>query len=410
MSAASWPAACCATASSLTVRDLDPAGARPLADAGAQVGDSPAALAACCDVVITCLPSPAASRAVLEAGDGVLAGLTPGTIWAEMSTTDEAEVRRLGALVAGEGRRAGRLPRLRRLPPGRDRQHRDFRRRRARGLRTVAARAQGHGPADSPHRPTGLGLGAQGGDQLSRHGEPRLPVRGAGDREDGRHGPQHGLRGDPHLLGQLLRPRDGKPGHPQRQPRHQLHHGPGLQGHRHLRRDCGARRRAAGNRAAADRHFQGRRGPLRPARMVAQHRPAARGRLRHRHPRAGLPRRDGRRRAGTAGLRSRAEGAGARVSRPRRAGNRKRRGRQPACRGGSGVCRRDRQRPTPIDERLIDRARPHLCSVTPKIVISTGAGDSPRSGEIFPARCSDHRFVPERYLRSTAPSGPFRSI
>ena len=87
----------------LTVRDLDPAAVRPLADAGAQVGESPAAMAASCDVVITCLPSPAASRAVLEAGDGVLAGLTPGTIWAEMSTTDEAEVRRLGALVQAKG-------------------------------------------------------------------------------------------------------------------------------------------------------------------------------------------------------------------------------------------------------------------------------------------------------------------
>ncbi|MCY3828852.1 MAG: NAD(P)-dependent oxidoreductase, partial [Rhodospirillaceae bacterium] len=87
----------------LTVRDLDPAAVRPLADSGAKVGESPAAMAASCDVVITCLPSPAASRAVLEAGDGVLDGLTPGTIWAEMSTTDEAEVRRLGALVQAKG-------------------------------------------------------------------------------------------------------------------------------------------------------------------------------------------------------------------------------------------------------------------------------------------------------------------
>ena len=87
----------------LTVRDLDPAAVRPLAERGAHAGESPAAMAAACDVVITCLPSPAASRAVLEAEDGVLAGLTPGTIWAEMSTTDEAEVRRLGAPVRAQG-------------------------------------------------------------------------------------------------------------------------------------------------------------------------------------------------------------------------------------------------------------------------------------------------------------------
>ena len=87
----------------LTVRDLDAAAVRPLAEQGARTAASPAEMAASCDIVITCLPSPAASRAVLEAEDGVLAGLTAGTIWAEMSTTDEAEVRRLGALVRAKG-------------------------------------------------------------------------------------------------------------------------------------------------------------------------------------------------------------------------------------------------------------------------------------------------------------------
>ena len=45
------------------------------------------------------MPSPAESAAVMEADDGVLAGLCAGKIWAEMSTTDAAEVARLGALV-----------------------------------------------------------------------------------------------------------------------------------------------------------------------------------------------------------------------------------------------------------------------------------------------------------------------
>ena len=48
-------------------------------------------------------PSPAASAAVMEADDGLLAGLGPGKIWAEMSTTDEAEVKRLGAKVSAIG-------------------------------------------------------------------------------------------------------------------------------------------------------------------------------------------------------------------------------------------------------------------------------------------------------------------
>jgi 3-hydroxyisobutyrate dehydrogenase len=87
----------------LTVRDLDRAIAQPFLDQGAKWADSPAAMAAACDLIITCLPSPAASAAVMEAPDGILSTLTPGKIWAEMSTTDEAEVKRLGAMVEAKG-------------------------------------------------------------------------------------------------------------------------------------------------------------------------------------------------------------------------------------------------------------------------------------------------------------------
>ena len=87
----------------LTVRDLDRAAALPFLDKGAKWADSPAEMAAACDLIITCLPSPAASAEVMEAGDGILSALTPGKIWAEMSTTDEAEVKRLGTLVQARG-------------------------------------------------------------------------------------------------------------------------------------------------------------------------------------------------------------------------------------------------------------------------------------------------------------------
>ena len=87
----------------LTVRDLDKDVAQPFLDKGAHWAESPKAMAEAVDMVITCLPSPAASAAVMEADDGILAGLRPGSIWAEMSTTDESEVRRLGALVKAKG-------------------------------------------------------------------------------------------------------------------------------------------------------------------------------------------------------------------------------------------------------------------------------------------------------------------
>ncbi len=87
----------------LTVRDLDATAARPFLDAGAKWADSPRDLAAQVDVVITCLPSPAASAAVMEADNGVLGALGAGQIWAEMSTTDKDEVLRIGDMVRATG-------------------------------------------------------------------------------------------------------------------------------------------------------------------------------------------------------------------------------------------------------------------------------------------------------------------
>ena len=87
----------------LVVRDLDEAAAAPLLADGARWGTSLRQIAQDCDAVITCLPTPAASAAVMEADDGLLAGLGPGKVWAEMSTTDDAEVRRLAALVTATG-------------------------------------------------------------------------------------------------------------------------------------------------------------------------------------------------------------------------------------------------------------------------------------------------------------------
>ena len=87
----------------LMVRDLDKARAQPFVDAGAALGESPLVMATQCDMLITCLPNPAASAATMEGEDGALAGFSEGKIWAEMSTTDETEVKRLGALVEARG-------------------------------------------------------------------------------------------------------------------------------------------------------------------------------------------------------------------------------------------------------------------------------------------------------------------
>jgi 3-hydroxyisobutyrate dehydrogenase len=87
----------------LMVRDLDLLRVQDLVQRGATSAASPREMAESVDLIITCLPSPAASAAVVEHADGLLASLRPGQIWLEMSTTDDAEVLRLGALIEARG-------------------------------------------------------------------------------------------------------------------------------------------------------------------------------------------------------------------------------------------------------------------------------------------------------------------
>jgi 3-hydroxyisobutyrate dehydrogenase len=55
------------------------------------------------DTVLTVLPSPAAVAAVVEGEHGLLAGLRPGSIWIDISTTDRHESMRLAGLCAAKG-------------------------------------------------------------------------------------------------------------------------------------------------------------------------------------------------------------------------------------------------------------------------------------------------------------------
>ncbi|GHF04719.1 3-hydroxyisobutyrate dehydrogenase [Aliiroseovarius zhejiangensis] len=84
----------------LTVLDLDPDRVADFVARGAKASDDASDLMQGCDIVITCLPSPAASAAVVGQ---MLEHVRPGKIWLEMSTTDEAEVKRLGAEVIARG-------------------------------------------------------------------------------------------------------------------------------------------------------------------------------------------------------------------------------------------------------------------------------------------------------------------
>ncbi len=91
----------------LRVHDLDAALVDGFAAGGAVAGGDPAAMMRDCDVVITCLPSPAASAAVVDA---MLPEVGPGKIWMEMSTTDAAEILRIAPLVEAQGGAVAECP------------------------------------------------------------------------------------------------------------------------------------------------------------------------------------------------------------------------------------------------------------------------------------------------------------
>ena len=83
----------------LTVRDLDENLTKPFVEQGAKIANTAKELAEKVDLIITCLPSPEICSEVMEGRDGILNGLSENKIWLEMSTTDEAEVKRLGQKV-----------------------------------------------------------------------------------------------------------------------------------------------------------------------------------------------------------------------------------------------------------------------------------------------------------------------
>jgi len=87
----------------VTVTDLEPGHAQRLLAAGARWSDDIAGACRGADVVITALPSVAASRQVVEGAGGVFEHLASGGVWIEMSTTDLDDLQRLQAVAAARG-------------------------------------------------------------------------------------------------------------------------------------------------------------------------------------------------------------------------------------------------------------------------------------------------------------------
>lgn len=84
----------------LMVHDRRRAAADRLVAAGAGWADTPAVLAACCEVVATCLPGPSEMEAVCLGPDGIAGHLKPGALYIDHTTNAPALVRRVHDILA----------------------------------------------------------------------------------------------------------------------------------------------------------------------------------------------------------------------------------------------------------------------------------------------------------------------
>src|SRR5262249_27003457 len=94
----------------LTVFDADRARAQELVTQGANVGESPRAVAAGSEAVITSVTDGVAVLALLSGEDGLLAGAPPNLLLIEMSTIGVEDSRRVATACAAAGLRYVRAP------------------------------------------------------------------------------------------------------------------------------------------------------------------------------------------------------------------------------------------------------------------------------------------------------------
>ena len=86
----------------LVVHDLRRAAADALIAAGAAWAETPAALAAACEIVATCLPGPPEMERVCLGPDGIVGHIRPGALYIDHTTNAPDLVRRVHSLLAAK--------------------------------------------------------------------------------------------------------------------------------------------------------------------------------------------------------------------------------------------------------------------------------------------------------------------
>ena len=87
----------------LTVHDLRREAATPLLESGAAWANTPAELAAACDIVLTSLPGPREVEAITLGEGGVLEGSTEGSVYIDLSTSSPTLIRSIAEDFAAKG-------------------------------------------------------------------------------------------------------------------------------------------------------------------------------------------------------------------------------------------------------------------------------------------------------------------
>lgn len=87
----------------MRIYDLRPEAMAALAEQGGIASQSPKALAAQCDLVMTCLPTSREVREAIFGSGGLASGLKPGGIIADMTTGDPNATREMAAELAKSG-------------------------------------------------------------------------------------------------------------------------------------------------------------------------------------------------------------------------------------------------------------------------------------------------------------------
>ncbi|CDX47014.1 6-phosphogluconate dehydrogenase NAD-binding [Mesorhizobium sp. ORS 3359] len=82
------------------VYDIDPPAAKDVVEKGARWHDAPSDAARGCEIVITCLPLPHDVFDNMAGEQGALAGMAPGSVWIDTSTTDYHNTIEIGRRAA----------------------------------------------------------------------------------------------------------------------------------------------------------------------------------------------------------------------------------------------------------------------------------------------------------------------